>query len=258
MALTVTYDHGEGIYTLQSLKNRNFGLVTGTVDCDDAYPAGGYDAVDISGLFRECLGMVFMPWGYFQLGYIFQTDKIAVGHNTPTADTSSFAAASQTYTVTDDDAPGGNIVYVKFGAHGPYLCCNMANDTEDKILDFGDGFYVVIAHDAGAAAGNGSAAITFDDDGTHPDRLIADLTGGVNADVFIPTSDPRYFLKIVNSDGGAGVSLYYDDGADERLECTTAGDADAAIDLCGLANEIPDGADASALVDIPYFAWGWI
>ncbi len=258
MAIEVEYDHGEGIYTVQSLKNRNFGIITGTITFDDSYPAGGEDASEISGKFRECLGMVFMPYGYYELGYIYQNDKIAVGHNTPTLGSSSFAAAGQTHTVTDDDTPGGNEVYVKFGPNGPYLACNCANDTADVLLNFGDGIYVVIKHDAGAAAGNGSAKLTFDDDGTHPDRLVADLTGGVDNDVFIATTDPRYFLKIVNSDGGEGVDLYYDDGANDRLECTTAGDADAAIDLCVVANELPDGTDASGLEDVPFFAYGWI
>lgn len=257
MAITIEYDHGEGIFTLQSLKNRNFGIITGTISFDDDYPAGGEDVSEITGKFDRPLGMVLLNYGYYQFAYIYQTDKVAIGHTVPTLTSSQFVDSYQDYEVTHDGTPDGNQLYVKFGPTGPYLCCNMATDTADKILDFGDGIYVVIDHDASAATGNGSAAVTFDDDATQPGRLLADLSGGVNRDVYIATSDPRYFLQITNAASG-GAAITYDDGADERLECNCAGAANADINLAVLAFEIPDGSDASGLTDIPFFAWGYI
>ena len=53
MSLDFDFDHGEGIYTLQSLKNRNFGIVTGRMDFDASYPVGGESFIEVSRLFRD-------------------------------------------------------------------------------------------------------------------------------------------------------------------------------------------------------------
>ena len=149
------------------------------------------------------------------------------------------AAASKTGTVTDSDTPGGNIIYLKFDNGVPYLCCNMANAAADKIVAFGTNYKIVIKHDANAAVGG--LAVTFDDDGTQPDRLIVNNTTLLK-DCYIQTNNPLYSLKLKHATSG-GVNLYYDDTADDRLECTCASDADAVIDL--------------ALVEFSSLAWTW-
>jgi hypothetical protein len=67
--LTVTYDQGEGVYSLQALKNRNFGIITGTITFDDSYPTGG-ESLDLSTKMAD-LNVVFIePTG----GYVFTYD----------------------------------------------------------------------------------------------------------------------------------------------------------------------------------------
>ena len=146
--------------------------------------------------------------------------------HTHTATLSYADASAKNATVIDDDTPAGNIIYVKSNAFSPYLCCNMATDTANKTVDF-DGVNVTIVHDASAAVGG--VALTFDDDGTQPDRLIANLTTG---DCYVPAGTFPYYLKVKDAAAG-GVDLYYDDvdGTDVGLTCTCANNANADIDL---------------------------
>ena len=48
MALTITSFNKEGIDTLQMLKNRNFGMVVGTIAFDNSYPTGGESAASLA------------------------------------------------------------------------------------------------------------------------------------------------------------------------------------------------------------------
>lgn len=143
-------------------------------------------------------------------------------------------AASQVSTVIHDAAPGGNQIYLKFDNGQAYLCCNMAIDTEDKVITFGTDYKIVIKHDANAAVGG--LAVYFDDDGTQPDRLLINNTI-LSKDCYIETNNPRHFIK-VKHDANAnanGTALHFDDGGDERLESTCAGAANADIDLAQLS-----------------------
>ena len=149
------------------------------------------------------------------------------------------AAASKTVTVTDSDTPGGNIIYLKFDNGVPYLCCNMANAAANKIVTFGTDYKITVKHDASAAVGG--LAVTFNDDGSQPDRLIVNNTTLLK-DCYIQTNNPLYSLKLKYAASG-GSNLYYDDAADDRLECTCASDADAVIDL--------------ALVEFSSPSWSW-
>ena len=142
----------------------------------------------------------------------------------------TMAAASKTITVTHAASPGGNPIYVKYGAAGrPYLCCNMANDAVDKWLTFGSAITVLVKHDADAAT-NGYQ-LYFDEDATQPSRLLCALPGGKSD--YLDTSDPNYPFKITYNAAPAtpGVAITYDDGADERLEFTSPTAANGTIDL---------------------------
>jgi hypothetical protein len=142
----------------------------------------------------------------------------------------SIVAASATIALTHDAAPGGNPIYVKFGADGnPYLCCNIATDTADKWLTFGSAYTILLKHDASAATGG--YQVYFDEDATQPSRLLAALSG--LKDVYIPTSNPQRFLKITYNATPAtpGVAINYDDGADERIEFISPTTANGTADL---------------------------
>ena len=141
----------------------------------------------------------------------------------------SIVAASATIALTHDAAPGGNPIYVKFGADGnPYLCCNIATDTADKWLTFGSAYTILLKHDASAATGG--YQVYFDEDATQPSRLLAALSG--LKDVYIPTSNPQRFLKITYNAAPAtpGVAISYD-GADERIEFISPTPANGTADL---------------------------
>jgi hypothetical protein len=103
----------------------------------------------------------------------------------------------------------------------------MANAAADKLVAFGTDYKVIVKHDANASVGG--LAVTFDDDGTQPDRIIVNNTTLLK-DCYVETNNPLYSLKLKHAASG-GVNLYYDDTADDRLECTCAGNANADIDL---------------------------
>jgi len=142
----------------------------------------------------------------------------------------TMAAASKTATAYHAASPGGSPIYVKYGASGrPYLCCNMATDAVSKWITFGSAITILLIHDADAATGG--YQVYFDEDATQPGRLLCALPGGKSE--YLDTSDPNYPLKITYSAAPAtpGVALYYDDGADERLEFTSPTSANGTIDL---------------------------
>ncbi|MCK9570984.1 hypothetical protein M0R72_18695 [Candidatus Pacearchaeota archaeon] len=153
--------------------------------------------------------------------------------------------ASKTATVYHVASPGGNPIYAKFLANGePYLCCNMANDAVDKWLTLGTDYKVLVKHDADAATG--STQIYFDDDGTQLARIVANLARGKTC--YLSTNNPTYALQITHSAtaSSVGVALYYDDGADERLEATLPSATNAIIDLALLSQ-----AQAFSYYDLP-------
>jgi len=81
----------------------------------------------------------------------------------------AFTTAGKTATAYHAASPGGNPIYLKYDEAGnPYLCCNMANDTADKIITFGSAFTVRITHDVDAATG--SYQIYIDEDATLPNQ----------------------------------------------------------------------------------------
>lgn len=142
----------------------------------------------------------------------------------------SVQAASKTITVYHVASPGGNPIYAKFLANGePYLCCNMANDAADKWLTLGTDYKVLIKHDADAATG--STQIYFDDDGTQPARIVANLSRAKTC--YLSTNNPTFALQITHNTNAStvGVALYYDDATDERLEATLPSAANQTIDL---------------------------
>lgn len=141
----------------------------------------------------------------------------------------AITAASATIALTHDATPGGNPIYVKFGADGnPYLACNIATDTADKWLTFGTSYTLLLKHDASAATGG--YQVYFDEDATQPSRLLAAVPG--LKDVYIPTSNPQRFLKITYNaaPGTPGVAITYDDGTDERIEFTSPTTANGTAD----------------------------
>jgi hypothetical protein len=140
-------------------------------------------------------------------------------------------AATQTSAVTHVASPGGNPVYLKYGTDGDaYLCCNMATDAVDKFLAFGTAYKVIIKHDASASGG---LQVYFDDDGTAPNRLLVNNTLNGGKDVYIMSNNADFWLPVVHNANAAttGVAISYDDGADERLEGTLPGAANANLDL---------------------------
>jgi hypothetical protein len=148
--------------------------------------------------------------------------------------TPTYAAAGQTTPITYAASPGGAQVYIKFGLDGtPYLCCNMATTGVDKILTFGTNYKVIIKHDANAATGG--YALAFYKGGTAPFNFLFNNT--VFAKDAIAFSNDPSFMLFLKHDASAGTGtthgdpVYFDDGADQRLECVNGG-ASGTQDLC--------------------------
>lgn len=171
---------------------------------------------------EDCCGVMWQ-W-LLDYGYRYAADVV------PT-----FTTSAKTLTAYHVASPGGNPIYLKYSTGGmPYLCCNMATDTADKILTFGSSFTVRITHDADAATGG--IAVYFDEDATQMFRLLAIIPGLKNE--YIKTSDPTNYLPVKYSAtaNSLGVALYFDDGADERLEFTSPTTTNGTIDLCYVAS----------------------
>lgn len=219
-----------------------------------SYPVGG-EAFDVSSMFpkRRVLGVKFSN----KNGLSFEYDDKKIKAYQPILE-KIMVAASKTHTVTDQDTPDGNALYVNVDSEGKiYFECNMATDEEDKIIKFGTEEYEVVIKHVAAPEGT---QVYFDENGTHPDRLLADL----GYDLYVPTNSRSHFVKIKNdaSAPSNGVTINYDDGSDQRLEAETDGNADADIDLAKnlLVNpvlEIPEGIDLSGITDVAFLAWGY-
>lgn len=141
-----------------------------------------------------------------------------------------YVAGGQTATVYHAAAPGGNQVYVKFTADGtPYLCCNLATVGVDVVLTFGTNYKVIVKHDAGAATG---LPLYMDHDATLPYRWLINNTV-YGKDSWALSNDPNYFLPLKHDVNAAvtGVAVYYDDGADNRLEFISPSAANVTMDL---------------------------
>lgn len=232
---------------------KNLELVAGEIDFDSSYASGGEDLA-LDNYFSSVFYCAVEPTS----GYVFDYDK--------TNDTVRVLAGGEggkeeiplnaDLAVVDDDSPGGNQVQLAFTNAGiPYFEANMAGDTSDKYLQFGTGGpHIKIFHNGTPT----SQGVSVDDDGEHPDRLISDLSGVMDTDVYVPCLEPGYFVKVVNASSG-GTALNYDDGADEQLESTTAGDADTAIRamrFVGGSIEMPTATDLSALSGVRFMAAG--
>ena len=142
-----------------------------------------------------------------------------------------YATAAQTTTLYHAAAPGGNPVYVKFTADGtPYLCCNMATATADKVLTFGTNYKVVIKHDVNAATGG--LPLYFDYNSSLPYRFLINNTVH-GKDAWALSNDPNYLLPLKHDASAAtnGVAVNYDDGEDDRLEYISPGAVNATMGL---------------------------
>jgi hypothetical protein len=147
-------------------------------------------------------------------------------------------AAGKTLTAYHVASPGGNPIYLKYASGRPYLCSNIATDTADKFLTFGSAITIQVKHDADAATS--SYQVYFDEDAAQPGRLLCALPG-LKIE-YLDTSDPNYPLKVTYNaaPGTPGVALYFDDGADERLEFISPTAANGTLDLA-----------------VPTPLWGW-
>lgn len=162
-----------------------------------------------------------------------------VGSTPAFTGTAPYSAA--TSAVTYAAGPGGNKIYLKYAAGRPYLACDMATDTVNKAIAFTAG-KLVIMHDASAATGGLEVMCT--DAGA----LLTNntLTG---ADEFVPLSNGA-LLKIAHNATPGTQSLYFDDGADERLECAfgdTAGH-NISTETQGWKTVTPSGTNAQVTV----------
>ncbi len=140
-------------------------------------------------------------------------------------------AAGLTFTVTYAASPGGNPIYLKQSADGQfYLACTMAAAAADKQIG-PTNYKVPIKHDASAATG-AIGQVYYNSGGTNPAKILCNIST-IAKDVFLPSNNPTYFLQIKRDAAAAtnGRALYYDDGADNRLECTTASAANDSADL---------------------------
>ena len=139
----------------------------------------------------------------------FTPAALTLTGSTPTF-TGTAPYTARTLAVTYDAAPGGNKVYLKYSANGAYLACNMATDTVNKVLAFSSD-KLMIMHDASAATlgheimCTDAGVLQCNNTMTGADEFIR-LVGGA-------------LLKIAHNASPGTQSVYYDDGADERLEC---------------------------------------
>lgn len=140
-------------------------------------------------------------------------------------------SGSKTGTITHVASPGGNPIYIKFFNDGtPYLCCNMASATANKIITLGTDYKLQITHDASAATGG--LQVYFDEDATQPSRLLCN-NSVLSKDCYVATNNPVYALQVKHSANSStlGVAVNYDDGADNRLEFASPTSANGTLDL---------------------------
>lgn len=140
--------------------------------------------------------------------------------------TGSTPATQTTYSITYVAVPDGNPIYVKFSDDGqPYLCCNMATDTTDKVITFVSGIKLMIKHDAGAASG---LQVYFDDDAGDPEARLMVNNTVYALTTYLKCNDGSVVNLVHNANAAVdGVAINYDDGADERIEAALPGLANA-------------------------------
>lgn len=155
--------------------------------------------------------------------------------------------AAQTAAVTHVASPAGNPVYVKLLSDGsPYLCCNMATDTADKIVAMSDSAKILIKHDASAASGGLQVYLREDLDVL----LINNTVFG--ADQFLRNQDGSIILLAHDASASSnGVALTYDDaGTPDRLEATFVDEANHNIstESDGWIVSVPTGSISQVTV----------
>jgi hypothetical protein len=138
--------------------------------------------------------------------------------------------AGATTTVYHSASPEGNQVYLKFSTSGiPYLCSNMATGSVDVWITLGSNQKFIIKHDANASEG---IPVYMNRAATDPGKLLINNTvHGKN--VYVATNyDGAVVVQLVHDASAAtnGVALYYDDGADNRLEATFSNSANNTFD----------------------------
>lgn len=173
-----------------------------------------------------CEDMAGVLWQWLQ-DQSYRYDMTAA-NMTPTA-------AAATATAYHDAAPGGTQIYLKYDASGhPYLACNMASATADKYVTFGTNQRMAIKHDAGADTG---LPIYINKAGTDPSKILCNNTINGGKNTYIYVNYAVYNLQITHDASAAtnGVALYYDDGADNRLEATFSPATNTTFDLCYFA-----------------------
>jgi len=143
----------------------------------------------------------------------------------------STIAAALLFTVTHDNAPGGNPIYLRQGANGDYyLASNLATAMADNYIGPAND-KIPIKYEAAASVG-AIGQVYFADAAAQPARLLCNIAT-ILKDVYIPSNNPAYFLLVKHDAGAAvtGVAINYDDGADNRLEADNASGADQSLDL---------------------------
>ena len=143
------------------------------------------------------------------------------------------AAASSVATVYYSAVAGGNPIYLKYDNNIPYLCCNMANATVDKVITFGTNQKFIIKHDATANTG---LPIYIQYNATNAwEKLLVNNTI-LGKDNYLETNFPSFQIKIKHDASAAshGVALNYDDGTDNRLEAVIPSSANTTFDLTTL------------------------
>ena len=142
----------------------------------------------------------------------------------------SVSDGGKTLSVYYAASPGGNQIYLKFDKGIPYLCCNLATATADKVLTFSTDYKIILVHDANASVGG--LPVYFDDDATQPGRLLCNNTV-LSKDCFVYCNNLDYALQVKHSATAStlGVALNYDDGADNRLEAANASAANQNLSL---------------------------
>jgi hypothetical protein len=143
--------------------------------------------------------------------------------------TGSAPYSPETATVTHSGTPGGNQIYVKYLNNGlPYLCCNMATATADKVITLsGSAGKFIIKHDASASTN--SHALYINPSASADSRLLIN-NAVYAADTYLVTTAGRLvILKHDSSASSNGSALNYDDGADNRLESNLSGAANSSL-----------------------------
>lgn len=109
-----------------------------------------------------------------------------------------YATFGSTLTITDDDAPGTNSVYVvqsgtlSDGKVTGYLEAANTSNADVEVTIVGD--LTLTIYDNDAASGDD---VWLDyNEATTTDRLVSEVTGDV--DVYIPTSNSKVWVKITN------------------------------------------------------------